>query len=187
MSRKHRPQYPQNRQPQRATVAPAQATQALDHPLASVMPAAISTPVAAATEKVVLAGRTYVVEQLPIIPAEEWRARLRIELQVVAQIMDVIHNLKGATAEEMARSVNINLAALAVKNCTDILLRSMTIVLELMYAYSPALEADRNHIGHKAFDGEAIDAFLVILQLAYPAKKLRRLMGGLIDMAISKS
>ena len=51
---------------------------------------------------------------------------------------------------------------------SDTLLGSIDLLQDLLFAYSPALRADRERIEATAYDEEAMTALIEVLKLAYP-------------------
>lgn len=72
-----------------------------------------------------------------------------------------------------------------MQNLQRFLGSSLDTVLELVFAYSPQLEAEREWILDNAYEHEIISAFRAIFQFAYPvdflARSLYQAMNGLPD------
>ncbi len=107
------------------------------------------------TVTITLDETEYQVEELRSRANAAWRAQLETHFEELAQALD------GMGALELA-----NGAALGglVRTVSGKLLRSVTLVGDLVVAYAPQLEEARE----EAYDSELLDAFTQILSLAYP-------------------
>ena len=61
---------------------------------------------------------------------------------------------------------------------SDTLLGSIDLLQDLLFAYSPALRADRERIEATAYDEEAMTALIEVLKLAYPFGAVLSLVSG---------
>lgn len=118
---------------------------------------------------VMLAGQAYTVVALPIGKAKAWRERL------AGPFGDLVGVLEGAGEIELTNGRDI---AGLVRTLSGTLIGSMDQLLDLLFAYAPALAADRERIEAEAYDDEALRAFAEVLKLAYPFGELRALISG---------
>lgn len=127
------------------------------------------------SKDVILGGETYKVEQLPMRANKEWRDSLGAP---VMQLIDLVQNFD-----------DLELKASDLLRITDVvkslLLGSMDTLLDALFRYSPALNADREHIEETAYDDEAIAALGVIIGLAYPLDQVLTGLRGLPVTPIS--
>lgn len=136
---------------------------------------------------VTLGGRTYRVERMPIRPTEAWRQQLRAQLAPIADALELAHAIQGDDVQQALNSLSVPDVAGVMQRSMNLVLGSITTVLELLYAYSPALADDRERIEETAYDDEAIAAFTKVLQHAYPLGKLASQLVGSMIRTTSKS
>lgn len=86
-----------------------------------------------------LAGRTYVVQRLPVLPHARWAAEHESVCKPVGE-MAVALGVRNPTPEALAR--------LAL---TSGLLIDLEALLDAVCAYSPVLAEDRERIGNNAY------------------------------------
>jgi len=121
------------------------------------------------TVMVELGGATYTLTQRPIKQAKAWRDALRKPFGQLAA------TLEGAGKLELTSGTDL---AGLVQSLSGTLLGSVDILLDLLFAYSPELAADRERIEREAFDDEALTAFTEVLRLVYPFGQLLALVNG---------
>lgn len=114
------------------------------------------------SKDVVLAGKTYKVEQLPMKANKRWRDTLGAPVMQLITLIQDFGSLE-LKPSDLLRIVNL------VK---ELLLGSMDTMLDALFSYSPALMADRKRIENEAYDDEAIAALGVVVSLAYPLDQL---------------
>lgn len=119
---------------------------------------------------VTLAGQDYEVAQLPMKPNKEWRETIT---EPVNKIIALVQNYQDIEINSAADIVSL---IVVVK---DVLFGSMDLLLDALFAYSPALAADRERIEAEAYDDEAITAISSIADLAFPFGQLVTAWGGL--------
>lgn len=130
---------------------------------------------------VTLGGKSYAVKQLPIRANRAWRKRFD---EPINKIMASIHLIGQLSKEEfkdgkeMLQKIGGILLA-RTGEIAEILLSSMDMVLDGLFAYAPELEADRERIETTATDDEAMAAFVEVLKIAYPFGRLLNLAGQL--------
>lgn len=114
-------------------------------------------------ETIVLAGREFVVAELPAQKNGQWRSRLQLELAPVADALDKA----PAMAQNMGSTPVSSLLDL-VKGVGSTLLSSADTVREMVYQYAPNVAKERDVLEAEAYDSEFLDAFGKVLGLAYP-------------------
>lgn len=119
--------------------------------------------------KVALGGQTYTIKALPIRQSKAWRAQLE------GPFGELSTALEGAGAVDITSGGDI---ARLVRTFSGTLIGSIDILLDLLFAYSPELAADRERIEAEAYDEEALAAFAEVLKLAYPFGELLALVNG---------
>ena len=122
---------------------------------------------------VTLAGREYVVAELPFRANVEWRKRL------TGMAEDLTTLLEAPGLEFTPATIGAILRQVA-----DLLLRAPDMLVEMLYAYSPEIAADAERIGSEAYESELLGAFIEVLKLGYPfGSQLQSLAGLLIGSA----
>jgi hypothetical protein len=118
---------------------------------------------------VVLGGQSYVIEELPARQNAAWRRELAANLQPFVDLMEQAGaGLELNTGEDLLRMVNGVLPSL---------LQAPELLFALLTAYAPALTDD---VLDTAYDSEIVEAFTVVLGLAFP-------FGSLVKLARSAS
>jgi hypothetical protein len=110
------------------------------------------------SKQITLAGKEYSIEQLPMRANKEWRDSLGKPVLSLIQLIQDFGSLEFKPSD-IGRIITV------VK---DLLLSSMDTLLDALFAYSPALAADRERIENEAYDDEAIAALGACVALAYP-------------------
>lgn len=110
---------------------------------------------------VTLATQEYVIVERPTRKNEAWRKRLEKE---IAPIVEVI---KDVNREEISMENAHNLAP-AAQQVLEVAMKSPAKIRDLVIAYSPELEKQKEALLDEAYDSEFMDAFIQILGLAYP-------------------
>jgi hypothetical protein len=122
---------------------------------------------------VTLGDKTYTVQALPIRQSAAWRRRLAEPFGNLAHILNDAGQIELTNGNGLANVIQV---------IEKSLIGSVDILLELLFAYSPALAADRERIESQAYDDEAMRAFVEIVRLAYPFGKLTVLVSGSMRM-----
>jgi hypothetical protein len=117
------------------------------------------------TKTVTLGGQEYLIQQLNMRANKEWRDSLGVPVMQLVDFMRGMGDLELKT-DDLLKIGNV------VK---ELLLGSMDTLLDALFAYSPALMADRERIEVEAYDDEAIAALGACVALAYPLDRV--LMG----------
>lgn len=110
------------------------------------------------TVTVTLGEKEFEIKPLTIRKSKAWRVAFTDALQgLVGPLVNIAgEEFSGDTVEPLIEGVK------------GILINSTDVVLELLYAYSPALEKEREWIEENAYETEAFAAFMEVLKLAYP-------------------
>ncbi len=111
------------------------------------------------TKEVTLGGQTYAIEQLPMRQNREWREQLAQPITDLLALLEGNADLEIGSVADLTRIIGVG---------KDLLLGSMDLLLGALFAYSPALLADRERIETEAYDDEAITALAEVVRLAYP-------------------
>lgn len=109
--------------------------------------------------EVKLGGRAYVLRPLAIRPAREWRAEFAGLVDTVVMLM------RSAVTKKLASPDD--LAGLA-EDLAPKLFGMVDKLIEMMFAYSPELRADREWLEEHATDEEAMQVIIKIIMLAFP-------------------
>lgn len=118
---------------------------------------------------VMMGGRQYTLQALPIRQSAEWRSRLQGPFARLTRILRNVGTIELTDGNDLSA---------LIEAVNETLIGSVDMVLDLLFAYSPALAADRERIANEAYDDEAIRALVEILRLAYPFGELRALVSG---------
>ncbi len=137
------------------------------------------------TTAITLGGKEYTVTELPSRANAAWRKQFQDKLAPILELLGIVPEaeLPTSAAElEDAAAGNrpgLALAVTAIRSAAQVALSSVDDVLEMTFAYSPALAKERKRIQEEAYDSEIVEAFTAILGLAFPfgalATPLRRL------------
>jgi hypothetical protein len=122
-------------------------------------------------------GQAYTIPIASVKRARAWRARLKEPLNQVLGAVNAVTTVQLETTAD--------LTALA-EQLLPILMDATDTLLDLILAYAPALDAQREAIEDTAVDEEVVDAFLVLLKAAFPLARLLDLLGP-VTQATSKS
>lgn len=111
------------------------------------------------TKTVTLGGQTYTITQLPMRANKEWRDQLAQPVIDLLALLETNQELEIGSVADLVQIVNLG---------KNLLLGSMDLLLNALFAYSPELQADRARIEAEAYDDEAIAALAEVVRLAYP-------------------
>lgn len=130
------------------------------------------------TVTVTLGGEAYEIMPLNMKASRVWRKTLG---EPVGQIVDAMQSADAVALDDLG----------SIGQLLDVAKRlamgSIDLCVEALFAYSPALQADRETIEENATDAEAMAAFVEVLKLAYPfGALLTTVSGGLRQPATSK-
>jgi hypothetical protein len=115
--------------------------------------------IAIATVTVVLGDREYIIREAPRLRSAPWRKRLMVELK---PMFDHV-----AGAQEMTFESPADLLRLWPVMET-LMVSGLDSVFEMLMAYDPELEADREYIEQTATDKQILAAFGEVARLADP-------------------
>lgn len=120
---------------------------------------------------VTLGGQSYVIEELPARKNAEWRRLLETRLAPILGIIEQAGaGLELRTNEDVLKVVG---------QVGQLLVTAPDLLVEMLFAYTPALAADQAVILDNAYDSELVAAFTTVLGLAYPFGSLAKLISGL--------
>ncbi len=122
--------------------------------------------------KVTLGGRDYQVDELRSRENAAWRERLRVPFA------NLVQRLEEAGETEIT---NPGAMVALLRETAGTVIEAPDMLAGLLFAYSPALEADRERIVAEAYDSELMNAFIEVLKLAYPFGALAQQIGKLIQ------
>lgn len=111
------------------------------------------------TVEVVLGGETYTVTELPVRQNAAWRKQLG---EPFGELLNV---LQHTPQTELSKPSDV---AELVRSLSGLLLGSLDLVADLLFAYAPALAAQRAVIEEHAYESEILEAFASVLTLAFP-------------------
>lgn len=111
------------------------------------------------TKSIALGGQTYEIAQLPMRENRLWRDTLAAPVTNLLALLEGNRELEIGSVGDLAQVIGIG---------KQLLLGSMDILLDALFAYSPELRADRDRIEAEAYDDEAIAALAEVVRLAYP-------------------
>ena len=120
------------------------------------------------TLTLLLGDRTYTVPVAPIKRAAAWRKRLQGPLNEVLSLLTV----------DLAALSGVQELTALMQKFYPLLVSMPETLLDLIYAYAPALEADREVLDETVLDAEVIEAFIVIVRVAFPLERLTGLLGS---------
>lgn len=126
---------------------------------------------------VTLGGVQYTINELPSRRAAQWRQSMQIKLGDVSALIE--------SAPETDISSGVALANL-VRDVGSTLIGSTDTLVELLFAYAPAMAADRERIENECYDSELIAAFVEVVKLAYPFGQLANLVARFDRGAVSR-
>lgn len=130
------------------------------------------------TKEVALGGQTYAIEQLPMRQNREWREKLAAPVTELMALLESNKDLEIGSVSDLAGILGL---------AKELLLGSMDLLLDALFAYSPVLQADRARIEAEAYDDEAIVALVEVVRLAYPLGMALAAFRGLPVMPTSTS
>lgn len=118
---------------------------------------------------VTLGGQEYAIKPLNIRQSRAWREQFANPFQAVIGV------LQNAGRIELTNPGD--LGAL-LSQVGGLLLGSMDLVIDALFAYSPELRADEDAILDNATDEEAVAALWEVLKLAYPFGSILQTLNG---------
>lgn len=121
------------------------------------------------TKDVVLGGKEYSIQQLPMRANREFRDRLAAPVEELMNLLEGNVDLEIGSVSDLVSIIGV---------AKNLLLGSMDILLEALFAYSPELRADRERIEAEAYDDEAMEALAAVMALAYPLMRALAALRG---------
>lgn len=121
------------------------------------------------TKSITLGGQTYEIAQLPMRENRLWREKVTAPVSGLHALLDGNRDLEIATVGDLAHIIDL---------AKSLLLDSMDVLLDALFAYSPVLQADRARIEAEAYDDEALTALAEVVRLAYPLERVMGAAGG---------
>ncbi|MEI8164809.1 MAG: hypothetical protein WCG26_00460 [Chloroflexales bacterium] len=115
-----------------------------------------------------LAERDYAVPVAAIKQTRAWRAQLKAPLDDLLALVST-----NLTVELAALSDLIGLA----DKFLPVLMDAPETLFNLLVAYAPLLEAEREFLEANAYDDEVVTAFLAVLKVVFPLEVLTGLLG----------
>lgn len=108
---------------------------------------------------VTLGGTAYRVRQLPMRAEAEWRRQVQAKLAPVMGLIANFNQIEFNTPADFAAFL---------QGLAPLLLDAPDLMLELLYAYAPALADHAEEIGEAAYSDEVMEALKAVVGLAYP-------------------
>lgn len=115
--------------------------------------------------EVVLGGKTFTIYPLAMGAAREWRKKYSQPLQAV---ISVLRRAGKIELQGDDGTWNVGEIGVILNQVAGLLLGSVDLLVDALFAYSPELEAEREWIEANADDVEAMTALWEVIQLAYP-------------------
>lgn len=109
------------------------------------------------TTEVRLGERDYTIREAGALRAKPWKQRLLDEIAPLLERMNGASELKFDSPADLFALLPL---------AKDLLVDSAITLLELLFAYSPELEADREYIEAHATDRQILAAFQEVVKLA---------------------
>jgi hypothetical protein len=125
-----------------------------------------------------IAGRDYNVKPLTIRKSREWRESFEHKFDGLVTVLTTFSTIEVN---------NLSGVGEVIATLKSTLINSVDTVLDLVCAYAPEIDQDRERIENEAYDAEIVEAFGSILGLVFPLGKLTRVVNGLTGSTISKS
>lgn len=136
-------------------------------------------------QTVTLAGTQYEIEELGALANSEWRQAL------VAKYGTLLHDLMGAISTDYDTPEGLSRLGNLAGQLVFTLGGSIEDIRERVVAYSPRLAADRERLLASGYDSEFLEAFVRVIQLAYPfgglAGMIKTAIAGVTSRPISKN
>jgi hypothetical protein len=121
------------------------------------------------TETVAIGDKQYTIQEKKRKANAQWRLLFQAQFTEVA---DLIEGLPNTDLTPEAIGGLLNQIVTRVGGSVDML-------AEMVFAYSPELNEDREAIEEEAYDSEIMSAFTAVLKLAYPFGSVVETLSGL--------
>lgn len=115
-------------------------------------------------KQVTIGGREYTINPQPVRASREWRKRVKTELLSVMDQLQSVGTLQFDKLEFNSMGDVINLARTIAETVAGV----PDTMIDLVFAYCPELNAERETIEGIATDSEFIAAFVEVLKIAFP-------------------
>lgn len=125
-----------------------------------------------------MGGRTYPIHELKFGPALEWQQAFKDQFGALGDIFGTIAQAKGGNAREVLDRIELPTLAGQIQRLQAIILDALPEAFTLMCSFSPAIQADRDHLLAEAYPSEIVEGFITLLKVALPAGKLIRIFNG---------
>lgn len=139
------------------------------------------------SKELTLGEQTYPVARLPYRRNHEWREKLDAkiaEMHATVQKMESL-NLEGLEVDSDADSIKgmilflLDLASKGVLRNYNMFMRAF---VDMLFEYSPILQADRERIENEAYEEEFITALKEVVLLGVPLEPIMSLIPGYLGM-----
>ena len=125
------------------------------------------------SETISLGGKHYEINELPRRANAQWRQQFQVLIASVT-------NLVEASQVDISNSADL---VAVVGQVRDVLMQAPDQLIELLFAYSPALAADRERIEAEVYESEILSVFVEVLKLAFPFGEILSWASGLASAA----
>ena len=125
------------------------------------------------SETISLGGKAYEIHELPRRANAQWRQQFQVLIASVT-------NLVEASQVDISNSADL---VAVVGQVRDVLMQAPDQLIELLFAYSPALAADRERIEAEVYESEILSVFVEVLKLAFPFGEILSWASGLASAA----
>lgn len=124
-------------------------------------------------ETITLGGKEYQINELPRRANAQWRQQFQV---LVASVT----NLVEASQVDITNTADL---VGVVGQVRDVLMQAPDQLIELLFAYSPTLAADRERIEADVYESEILGVFIEVLKLAFPFGEILSWASGLAPAA----
>ncbi len=104
-----------------------------------------------------LGEREYTIQQAGFLRSKPWKKRLLDEIKPLFEQVGGLGDLRFETPADLLQLIPI---------AEDLFIDGIEIILDLVVAYSPELEADRQYLEAHATDKQIFSAFQEVVKLA---------------------
>ena len=125
------------------------------------------------SEMISLGGKAYEIHELPRRANAQWRQQFQVLIASVT-------NLVEASQVDITNTTDL---VAVVGQVRDVLMQAPDQLIELLFAYSPALAADRERIEAEVYESEILSVFVEVLKLAFPFGEILSWASGLASAA----
>jgi len=121
-----------------------------------------------------LGEREFVIVELPLRANVEWRREFEAKLEPLLGLLTGLDKLEINSPKDLGQIVTM---------LRQVLLRAPDTLIDLLFAYSGALEQDREWIETNVYESELLTAVTEVLQLAYPFGQVFKMARNLSGVA----